>query len=55
MHGKLAVILPFYIANPIILAQKMQEIMLNMPSSGALGHQRTTDIERPTYPIDNLH
>ena len=32
----------------------MLEIMLNMPSSGALSHRRATDRERPTYPFDDM-
>ena len=48
-------ILPFYFASPSDVAPKMRETMLNMPSSGAPSHQRTTDIERPTYPIDDLN
>ena len=54
MHDRLAGILPFYFANPADFAPKMREIMLNMPSSWGLSHQRTTDMERPTYPIDDL-
>ena len=55
MHDRMTGILPFNFANPTGFAPKMRDIMLNMPSSGALSHQRTTDMERPTYPIDDLN
>ena len=54
MRDGLAGILPFYFANPTDFAPKMLEMMLNVPSSWALHHQRTADMERPTYLIDDL-